>query len=110
MCTTITFNCARRHTSPIRVGWLFCGTTWLDIRCPTTVKHSSLVCCMGRTETPSKGDKAATAASHAMEQSVNLKLVSSSDDRVLAIRDHLVRRVRDNGSLEVQRDSVRLIS
>lgn len=41
---------------------------------------------------------------------MNLRLVSSGDDRALAIRDHLVPLVRDRGSLEVQRDAVRLIS
>lgn len=41
---------------------------------------------------------------------MTLRLVSSSDDRALAIRDHLVRLVRDRGKQEVQRDSVRLIS
>ena len=39
-----------------------------------------------------------------------LTLVSSGDDRALAIRDHLVPLVRLSGSQEVQRDSVRLIS
>lgn len=41
---------------------------------------------------------------------MNLKLVSSIDDRALAIRDHLVPLVRDRGRLELQRGSVRLIS
>jgi hypothetical protein len=41
---------------------------------------------------------------------MTLTLVSSGDDRALAIRDHLVPLVRDSGSLEVQRDSVRLTS
>lgn len=41
---------------------------------------------------------------------MTLTLVSSGDDRALAIRDHLVPLVRLNGSQEVQRDSVRLIS
>jgi hypothetical protein len=41
---------------------------------------------------------------------MTLTLVSSSDDRALAIRDHLVTLVRLNGRQEVQRDSVRLIS
>lgn len=41
---------------------------------------------------------------------MNLKLASSSDDRALAIRDHLVPLVRDGGTLELQRGSVRLIS
>jgi hypothetical protein len=39
-----------------------------------------------------------------------LRLVSSGDDRALTIRDHLVPLVRDSGDIEVQRDSVRLIS
>ena len=41
---------------------------------------------------------------------MTLRLVSSGDDRALAIRDHLVPLVRRSGSQEVQRDSVRLIS
>jgi hypothetical protein len=41
---------------------------------------------------------------------MTLTLVSSGDDRALAIRDHLVPLVRRNGSQEVQRDAVRLIS
>jgi hypothetical protein len=41
---------------------------------------------------------------------MTLRLVSSGDDRALAIRDHLVSLVRLSGSQEVQRDSVRLIS
>ena len=41
---------------------------------------------------------------------MTLTLVSSGDDRALAIRDHLVPLVRRSGSQEVQRDSVRLIS
>jgi hypothetical protein len=41
---------------------------------------------------------------------MNLKLMSSSDDRALAIRDHLVPLVRDGGRLELQRDAVRLIT
>ena len=41
---------------------------------------------------------------------MTLTLVSSGDDRALAIRDHLVPLVRLSGSQEVQRDSVRLIS
>src|SRR4051794_24888783 len=44
------------------------------------------------------------------EASMTLTLVSSGDDRALAIRDHLVSLVRLSGSQEVQRDSVRLIS
>ncbi len=38
-----------------------------------------------------------------------LKLVSSGDDRALAIRDHLLPLVRDHGMLEVQRGPVRLV-
>ena len=39
-----------------------------------------------------------------------LTLVSSGDDRAIAIRDHVVPIVRDRGNLEVQRDAVRLTS
>ena len=35
---------------------------------------------------------------------------SSNDDRALAIRDHLLPLVRDRGTLECQRDAVRLIT
>src|SRR3954467_1713992 len=41
---------------------------------------------------------------------MTLRLVSSGDDRALAIRDHLVPLVRLSGNQEVQRDAVRLIS
>ena len=41
---------------------------------------------------------------------MSLRLVASSDDRALAIRDHLLLLVRDRGTLECQRDSVRLIA
>jgi hypothetical protein len=41
---------------------------------------------------------------------MNLRLVSSSDDRALAIRDHLLPLVRDRGVLECQRDTVRVIA
>jgi hypothetical protein len=41
---------------------------------------------------------------------MNLRLAASSDDRALAIRDHLVSLVRGRGTLECQRDSVRLIA
>ncbi len=37
-----------------------------------------------------------------------LRLVSSDDGPVLAIRDHLLPLIRERGTLEVQRDSVRL--
>lgn len=40
---------------------------------------------------------------------MNLKLVASSDDRALAIRDHLLPLVRAGGRLEVQRGLVRLL-
>jgi hypothetical protein len=46
----------------------------------------------------------------AVEKHMNLRLVSSSDDRALAIRDHLLPLVRERGTLETQRGSVRLIS
>jgi hypothetical protein len=45
-----------------------------------------------------------------VETHMNLRLVSSSDDRALAIRDHLLPLVRERGTLETQRGSVRLIS
>ena len=37
-----------------------------------------------------------------------LTLVSSSDDRALAIRDHVLPLVRERGTVEVQRGAVRL--
>ncbi len=40
---------------------------------------------------------------------VTLRLVSSSDDRALAIRDHVLPLLRDQGALEVQRDAVRVV-
>ena len=40
---------------------------------------------------------------------MHLRLVSSNDDRALAIRDHLLPVIRDRGMLECQRDVVRLI-
>lgn len=40
---------------------------------------------------------------------MTLRLVSSSDDRALAIRDHLLPLVRARGTLENQHGSVRLI-
>ena len=41
---------------------------------------------------------------------MNLRLVSSSDDRALAIRDHLLPLIRGRGTLQTQRDAVRLIA
>ena len=40
---------------------------------------------------------------------MTLRLVSSGDDRALAIRDHLLPLVRERGTLEVQRSPVRLV-
>ena len=40
---------------------------------------------------------------------MNLRLASSSDDRALAIRDHLLPLVRERGTVETQRGPVRLI-
>jgi hypothetical protein len=40
---------------------------------------------------------------------MSLTLVSSSDDRVLAIRDHLLTVVRERGRLQVQKGPLRLI-
>ena len=45
-----------------------------------------------------------------LQSPMNLTLVSSSDDRALAIRDHLLPLVRDRGMLECQRDAVRVIA
>lgn len=44
------------------------------------------------------------------EKQLKLRLVSSSDDRALAIRDHLLPLVRERGTLERQRGPVRLIT
>jgi hypothetical protein len=41
---------------------------------------------------------------------MSVRLVSSNDDRALAIRDHLLPLVRDRGTLGCQRDAVRLIA
>jgi hypothetical protein len=41
---------------------------------------------------------------------MNLRLASSGDDRALAIRDRLLPLIRQRGTLELQRDSVRLIA
>ena len=41
---------------------------------------------------------------------MTLRLVSSGDDRALAIRDHLVPVVRGRGMLELQRGLVRLVA
>ena len=38
------------------------------------------------------------------------KLVSSGDDRAIAIRDHVVPLVREHGTLELQRGPVRLVA
>ena len=40
---------------------------------------------------------------------MGLKLVTTGNDRALAIRDHLLPLIRGNGRLQVQRDVVRLI-
>jgi hypothetical protein len=44
------------------------------------------------------------------DDSMSLKVVASNEDRALAIRDHLLLLVRQDGGLEVQRDLVRLIT
>jgi hypothetical protein len=41
---------------------------------------------------------------------VSLRLVSSTDDRVLSIRDHLLLLVHQDGELEVQRGPVRMVT
>ena len=45
-----------------------------------------------------------------LQSRMNLRLISSSDDRALAIRDHLLPLVRARGVLECQRDAVRVIA
>src|SRR5271157_5613901 len=40
---------------------------------------------------------------------MNLRLASSSDDRAVAIRDRILPLLRERGTLEVQRDTMRLI-
>jgi len=40
---------------------------------------------------------------------MNLSLVSNSNGRALAIRDHLLPLLRERGALQIQRDTVRLI-
>ena len=41
---------------------------------------------------------------------MNLSLVSSGDERALAIRDHLLPLIHEGGTLELQRDAVRLVA
>lgn len=38
-----------------------------------------------------------------------LRLAASSDDRALAIRDHILPPLREHGALEIQRDTVRVV-
>src|SRR3954453_3586699 len=45
-----------------------------------------------------------------VEGCMTLALVSSGDGPALMIRDHLLSLVREHGTLEVQRDAVRLIA
>ncbi len=40
---------------------------------------------------------------------MTLTLVASGNDRALAIRDHVLKLLRRDGTLEVQRDTVRLV-
>ncbi len=51
-----------------------------------------------------------SAEANVGDDPMSLKLVASSDDRALAIRDHLLLLVRQGGGLEIQRDLVRLIT
>ena len=39
---------------------------------------------------------------------MNVRLISNSDDRALAIRDHILPLLRGHGAVQVQRDAVRL--
>jgi hypothetical protein len=45
-----------------------------------------------------------------LSSGMSLRLIASSDDGALAIRDHLLHLIRDRGLLECQRDAVRLIT
>jgi hypothetical protein len=45
-----------------------------------------------------------------VEGCMTLALVSSGDGPALMIRDHLLPLVREHGTLEIQRDAVRLIA
>ena len=40
---------------------------------------------------------------------MTLRLVSSGDDRALAIRDHVLPLIREGGTIELQRGAVRMI-
>jgi hypothetical protein len=51
-----------------------------------------------------------TASANFGDSHMSLRLVASNDDRALAIRDHLLLSVRQNGELEVQRDLVRMVT
>jgi hypothetical protein len=41
---------------------------------------------------------------------MNLRLVSSDDDHVLAIKDHLLPLLHECGTLEYERDAARLVT
>ncbi len=45
-----------------------------------------------------------------MLQRGGMRLASSGDERALVIRDHLLPLVRERGTLELQRDAVRLVA
>jgi hypothetical protein len=51
-----------------------------------------------------------TASENFGDSHMSLRLVASNNDRALAIRDHLLLLVRQNGKLEVQRGVVRLVT
>ena len=51
-----------------------------------------------------------TAPANFGDSHMSLRLVASNDDRALAIRDHLLLLVRQEGRLEVQRGLVRMVT
>jgi hypothetical protein len=51
-----------------------------------------------------------TAPANFGDSHMSLRLVASNDDRALAIRDHLLLLVRQDGELEVQRGLVRMVT
>ncbi|MGA9015873.1 MAG: hypothetical protein WB509_25550 [Acetobacteraceae bacterium] len=43
-----------------------------------------------------------------VQSSMNVRLVSNSDDQAIAIRDHILTLLRQAGAVQIQRDTVRL--
>src|SRR5690349_19071153 len=51
-----------------------------------------------------------SSAGELLKKNMALRLAATSDDRALAIRDHLLPILRERGTLEVQHGPVRLIT